>query len=327
MKTLADHDGLLFSAQIDEDGNSSKVDLNQLHPPCGPGQLRWLHMCAVHPDTLSYMQECTEIDELVISALLAEDTRPRMLERDNGTMLILRTMNFIPGNDPEDMISLRIWIEENSIITFRLRDPIAISDMIDLVEANNAPSTVGDFVTAITDRIYSRMEPVIDQLEDETAELEELIAKKILGKAQDAAAPLRIKTAIIRRHLIPQHTALKSLLKVDPDWLDQLNAEQLIESDDHITRHVENLNDIRDRLTIINDEISRQNDQKLAATSYLFTLAATIFLPLTFVTGLLGVNIGGIPGVESHLAFPILVGISVLAIAVQIYVFRRKGWF
>ena len=327
MKTLADHGGLLFSTLIGEDGRSSEIDLEQLHPPCDADQIIWLHMCATHPDTLSYLQQCAQLDELVVSALLAEETRPRTLIRDNGTLLILRAMNFNSGSDPEDMISLRIWIERNCIITFRLRDAMAVQDMKGLVKANQAPGTIGDFVTAITDRVYSRMEPIIDQLEDEAAALEELIAKKIVAEAQEAAAPLRIKTAVIRRHLMPQHTALKTLLKTAPAWLLQSNAEQLIESDDRITRYIENLNDIRDRLTIINDEISRQNDQRLAATSYLFTLAATIFLPLTFITGLLGVNIGGMPGVDSNLAFPLLVGASVLAIAVQTYVFRRKGWF
>lgn len=327
MTALAEHGGLLHSACIDPNGAKMPMDLNGI-PAYRPDEhYYWLHMCASHDDTRAYLEQHTKLDDLVIDALLAEDTRPRTLGRQEGTLLVLRAMNFLSGGKPEDMISLRLWVQPGMVLTTRLRDAKAIEDLKTMIADNDAPNRVGKFVTAITDRVYSRMEPVLDDLEGSTAVLEEQIAKKEIDRASDNASPLRIKATILRRHIVPQHTALANLIRMKPKWLKEEDVEQLLESENQITRYVENLNDIRDRLIILNDEISRQNDQRMSATNYLFALAATIFLPLTFITGLLGVNIAGMPGIENKAAFPILALFCVAAVAIQVAFFRRKGWF
>lgn len=325
MKSLMEHGGLLHAVQIRADGSSTPIALDEIPGKKTGYEYHWIHMCASHPDTRQYLEEHAKLDALVVDALLAIDTRPRVLDRKEGTMLVLRAMNFMPGGKAEDMISLRVWIADGCVITTRLRDILAIEDLKAMAAANNAPKRIGAFVTAITDRVYSRMEPVIDQLEDDTAQLEETIDEK--GNTSDETAPLRIKNAILRRHILPQHAALTKLIKTKPGWLQEDDIEQLTESDDQITRYVESLNDIRDRLVIINDEIASQNDRRMASTNYLFTLAATIFLPLTFITGLLGVNIGGIPGVDNPQSFGILIGFCVIVAAIQVWIFKRRGWF
>ena len=55
-------------------------------------------------------------------------------------------------------------------------------------------------------------------------------------------------------------------------------------------------------------------------------MAAAIFLPLSFLTGLLGVNLGGIPGAESSWGFAAVVGIVVVVLAVQLWFLRRRRW-
>ncbi len=327
IKALADHGGLLYSACIGTDGANMPMDVNGIPAYRPEEHYYWLHMCASHEDTRTYLEQHTKLDDLIIDALLAEDTRPRTLGRQEGTLLVLRAMNFTSGGKPEDMISLRLWVEPGMVLTTRLRDAKAIEDLKTMIAENDAPKRAGKFVTAITDRVYSRMEPVLDDLEDDTAKLEEQIAKKEIEHASENASPLRIKATILRRHIVPQHAALTNLIRIRPEWLKDEDVEQLLESEDQITRYVESLNDIRDRLIILNDEISRQNDQRMSATNYLFALAATIFLPLTFITGLLGVNVAGIPGMENDSAFATLVAFCFVAVVIQVAFFRRKGWF
>jgi zinc transporter len=185
MKSLAEHDGLLYSAKMDSGGKYVPLDLESIPVTANDREYHWLQMCATHLDTRRYLEENTHLDSLVIDALLAEDTRPRVLQRDDGTMLILRAMNFTPGGKPEDMISLRMWITQGCILSFRLRDALAIDDLKAMIASNRAPDRIGNFVTAITDRVYSRMEPVIDQLVDDTAILEELVARKEANEAFD----------------------------------------------------------------------------------------------------------------------------------------------
>lgn len=328
LNDVTNHAGLLYSARFTSEGENMPVSFEDgISLPLPDNETLWLHMCAITKDTQLYLENHTDLDEIVVRALLSEETRPRVLVRKDGVLIIMRAMNLNPGADPEDMISLRLWIDDSHIITTRLRDTKSIEDMKELIAQGTPPKRVGEFLTMITNRVYDRMEPFMEAQDEDVAELEEHLAKRQLDAVDKEAAPLRIRNAVYRRYIIPQKAALETLIKSGVKWLHEDDLEQLVESLDQVTRYIETLNDVRDRMAIVNDEQTRQHDANLNATTYIFTLAATIFLPLSFLTGLLGVNVGGIPGMESDLSFWIFVVICVVITVAQIVVFRIKGWF
>ena len=67
--------------------------------------------------------------------------------------------------------------------------------------------------------------------------------------------------------------------------------------------------------------------EQLNQRTYVLSVVAAIFLPLGFLTGLLGINVGGIPGADSPLGFVVFSGILILIVGVQLWYFIRKGWF
>lgn len=71
----------------------------------------WTHVCAIHQQTPDWLKERHELDSVVIDAMVAAETRPRILIRSDGIMIILRGMNLHAVADPEDMISLRLWLD------------------------------------------------------------------------------------------------------------------------------------------------------------------------------------------------------------------------
>ncbi len=297
------HKGLLYAKRISDQRRQIKVDLNSPDAHKPTEDLLWLHMCALDQDTEIFLRNATELDPIVVNALLAAETRPRILIRKEGVLIIIRAMNLHEKEAPEDMISLRLWVENKRIITTRRRDIMAIEDIKCAIENNNGPVTVGEFLTTITNRVYSRMEPHIEDLDDRTAQAEEYLAKGDVDKVSEDSGSLRIRNAIFRRYIIPQTKVLDNLVSSNCTWLTETDKEHLVESLDRVIRYVETLNDIRDRTQIINDEIDKRNSARLNSTTYIFSVAATIFLPLSFLTGLMGINIGGMPGVENNMAF------------------------
>lgn len=287
----------------------------------------WLHMCAIHPDTREYLNNESGLDELVINALLAEETRPRILVRKEGVMVILRAMNMHNKETPEDMISLRMWIESKRVITTRRRDILAIEDVKRAIEQDKGPKTSGEFLTMITNRVYARMEKHIENLEDCVSRVEEFVALRNIDDVTENIGQIRIRTATFRRYITPQKKVLEELIKAKFSWLSEENIKHLVESHDRVTRYIETLNDIRDRAQIINDEIDKFNDAKLNSMTYMFSVAATIFLPLSFLTGLMGINIGGMPGIDRTEAFWIFTILCIIIAALQIIIFRKLKWF
>ena len=325
--TLANHAGLLYAKRIYPDGCPVDLDFDDSNAHKSASGILWLHMCAVHQDTREFLNNETSLDELVINALLAAETRPRILIRKEGCMVTLRAMNLNENKDPEDMISLSIWIDSNRIITTRQRDILAIEDIKSAIEQGKGPRTTGEFLTMITNRVYDRMEPYIEDLEDRTSRIEELLALHDVDGVCENTRLIRLRTAIFRRYIMPQKMALEGLIKAKFSWLSEENIEHLVESHDRVTRYVETLNDIRDRAQIINDEIDKLNDAKLNSTAYMFSVVATIFLPLSFLTGLMGINIGGMPGIDRSEAFWIFTILCVIIAGLQILIFKKIKWF
>lgn len=328
LRSFDHHGGLLHAVKIADSGEVSELgtaDAGAL--ACQNGEILWLHMCATHPETRTFLAQNTELDEIVIANLLAEETRPRVLVKGQTMLAILRAMNLAEGEDPEDMISLRIWMDDRHIITTRLRDTRSIEDMKAMIAEGRPPGSVGQFLTMITDRVYARMEPFIEKQDDTVSAMEEELARNDVDTVSDRLSEVRLQNAIYRRFIAPQKLVLEGMLASELAWLNDEDRAHVAESLNRVTRYVETLNDVRDRLAIINDETARRHDKALNSTTYIFTAAATIFLPLSFITGLLGVNIGGIPGVQYGLAFWILIAICLVIAALQVAYFWKKGWF
>ena len=259
--------------------------------------------------------------------MLAEDTRPRVLKRNNEMLVNIRGMNLLDPDNQERMISIRMWFKDNVIITTRRRDILAIEELKSLIEEGNGPGSMGDFLIMITERVYARMESHIEVLDDCVSRVEEKIA---LGPGQDVArdiAKIRRRNTEFRRYIIPQKLVLEQLIKSNVQWLTEENNESLIESHDEVTRYTEDLNDIHVRAQILNEEIRHLQAGQLNKTTFMFSVVATIFLPLTFFTGLMGINVGGMPGLDHNAGFWIVVGFCVLIFIALIFLFRKRHWF
>ena len=91
-------------------------------------------------------------------------------------------------------------------------------------------------------------------------------------------------------------------------------------------RHIEELDTIRDKVSLIQEELANSLSDQVNKKMYILSIISAIFLPLTFLTGLLGINIGGIPGAQNDNAFYIFSIILVMVTSVQFYIFKKKKW-
>ena len=239
----------------------------------------------------------------------------------------IRGMNLLDPENQEHMISIRMWFKDNVVITTRRHDLLAIEDVKCLIEEGRGPTSIGNFLTMVTERVYARMEPHIENLDDCILLVEDKVAIDTEADVARDIATIRRRNTEFRRYIIPQKQILEYLIEKDVNWLTEENIASLIESHDKVTRYTEDLNDIRDRVQILNEEIRHLQAEELNKTSFMFSVAATIFLPLSFFTGLMGINVGGMPGLDNIAGFWIVVGICVLIFLALLIMFRKRHWF
>lgn len=266
-----------------------------------------------------------KVDPVVVEALLAEETRPRCTPHGEGVILNLRGVNLNPGAEPEDMVSIRFWIEETRIVSVWRRPLLAVQDLFDTIERNQAPKSPGALVAKLVLRLADRVEPIVADLNEGIDSLEELILDSKASISNQQLANIRRKSIVLRRYLIPQKDALTTLEIEDVKWLDDRDRNHIREAAERITRLGEDLDAIRDRAQIVHDQILSQRAERMNNQMFVLSIVAAIFLPLGFITGLLGVNVGGIPGTNSPYAFFIVCISLIMLTGAQIWVFRKLG--
>lgn len=288
----------------DGGGRSTVVDWSTMKPTaaCPKSGFRWLHFNRLADETRVWLEEFSDIDETVIAALLQSETRPRCVAHEDGLMLNLRGINHNPGAEPEDMISVRVWATKSIVISTRSYPVKAIHELREEVAATGAEST-GDIVARIAARLIDNIDPIIESLKEDADEYEELLLKAGAQLAPAVLAEFRQTILILRRYIQPQRDAMVQLQREGKTLFSQDDSVLLRETGDRIIRIAEELDTVRDRASVMQDQAAGQRQEQLNRRLLALSVLSALFLPLTFVTGLLGMNVHGIPWADQSWAF------------------------
>lgn len=324
--TVSDNEiGALYAYHVDaETGAATKLDPDDLPPlPAAETGYRWVHLDLGHEGSKAWIE--THTDEIVAASLTLDETRPRCVAHDEGLLLILRGVNLNPAADPEDMVSIRLWVCDHLIISVRRRRLAAVAALREDIENGRGPRTTGAFLSVLAASMTERMAPVIDGLSDDVDALEETSLDTPQG-LRTKLARLRRCIIALRRYIAPQRDALSHLTLSGASLFQEPDTVSLRETLDQVTRLVEEMDAIRERCGILNDQIADSRAEEMNRNMMVLSVVAAIFLPLSFLTGLLGVNVGGIPGADSNVAFAVLCLLMLVVGGAITALFRRLKW-
>ena len=318
--------GLIHAFLLDGTGGGRHLVWSQVSTWRPEQGLLWLHFDYTDLAAQAWLREESGLEAVVAEALLTEETRPRATAVADGLLLALRGVNLNPESQPEDMVSIRLWVEEGRIISSRRRRLLSVADLMQRLESGRGPTNVAGVVTTLADLLVWRMSDTVEALEDKADELEDCVLGASSAAMRSELALLRKQTITLRRYLAPEREALARILVEKIDWFDDNSRIHLREVSDRLQRHIEDIDAVRERAAVTQEELLSRNSEQLNSRMYVLSIVAAIFLPLGFLTGLLGINVGGIPGAEYPQAFYIFSGLLLLAVVAQLVVFRWKNW-
>ncbi len=131
---------------------------------------------------------------------------------------------------------------------------------------------------------------------------------------------------MLRRYLAPQREAVSKLQVNGVAWFTEKDKRHLHEVANSLIHIVEDLDSLRDRATVAQEELVNALSVQLNSRMYMLSIITAIFLPLSFFTGLLGINVGGIPGASYKWAFLVVIFLLLLICTGQFLYFRKKQW-
>ena len=213
------------------------------------GQL-WIHINYTDSEQSAWLKSVPNLDPLVIDALLAEETRPRTTAIGDGLLIVLRGINPNPDANPEDMVSIRIWMDKSLVITTRKRDLISVQNIIHQLKVGGGPKNTSEFLLELLDNLVLRINDTVDYFEDKIAELEELVLSNSGNEIRNDLATLRRQAITIKRYLAPQREAVSRLITEKAEWIDDSVRLNLRETNDRLIRHIEDIDAVRERAAV-----------------------------------------------------------------------------
>lgn len=321
--------GLLHAFVLDGYGSAEAISFAQLENlQLSAQQSLWLHWERSHLRTEQWLRESSGLSEFSRDLLLEENTRPRLLRLENQELLLfLRAINLNPQADPEDMVSLRIFANAKHLYSLRQRPVQITGDLLKALEKGQGPKNTAEVLLFLAQSLTDRVERVVSDLgdtvdqEEARADSDELYIPSPLSMLQ-----ARRTAANLRRFLAPQRDVFLALTRTQESWFLADDAMYWNELNNRLTLHLEELELTRERVGLILETEHRRRNERMGRTMYLLAIITGFFLPMTFVTGLLGINVGGIPGSEQPYGF--ILSCLVLAILAfgQWLFFRWLRW-
>ena len=320
---------MIFGRVLDGQGAGRPLEWAEAKAwqPAKDGEVLWVHLCRNQPGVDDWLEELG-IPEPTLELLTSDKTRPRAFREGDTLVATLRGINFNPGAEPEDMLSMQLWCDGKRLLTLRrmpLQTPRHVLRMIDRREAG--PNDCGALITELTEAMITRMNRSIVDMNEHIDILEDRDADDDAEEALEKIATIRRNCLGLKRHMGPMHEALEAISRYAPPWFEDHDRREIAESIDRLRRYLEDLDISKESAVVLMDDIRGRSIARNERTNYLLTIVAAIFLPLGFLTGLLGINVGGIPGTSNPEAFWIVVAICAAIFGVMLGLFWRWKWF
>ena len=315
-------EGVIFAYYLNEAGVWENSDLRTVEGY--EGIKTWVHLDFKNEKTKRWLYERSGLEEHVCDALLDDDTRPRTLSMKEGILLTMRAINFNPGEDPEDMVALHAWLDKNRLITMRQKRVRAVEDVREELKSLDRPTTPSEILIRILYRVTYRTDDIVSHIYEGIEEIEDQVLVAHASELRPKIASFRRMLIGIRRFIVPQKEMLLSLQGEKSGYLLEEDKMELHEIYEKLMRIVEDVNAVKDRAMVTQEELNNRIADQMNQTMYIMSIIATIFLPLGFLTGLLGINVGGVPGVNNGVAFWVVCAIIVILAIIEYILFKNK---
>lgn len=319
---------LLFGRVLDGMGKARDIgwDEAQGWTPAHHEEVLWLHLHRGCPGLEDWLRCKLGLSEPTAELLVSDLTRPRAFREGDALVATLRDLNFNPGAEPEDMISMQLWSDGQRVLTLRRAPQQSANEIRDLLDRGDGPRDAGAMITQIAELMIDHLGGAVVEINATIDRLEEDCADDKMEERARQIAEIRRDCLALQRHLSPQHEALEQISRDAPPWFEQHDRREIAESIARLRRHLDDINISKESAVVLQDELRARAQAISQDATYKLGVMAGVFLPLTFLTGLLGINVSGIPRHEDPWAFWGVVGLCIVITFAILAIFKSRRW-
>ncbi len=285
--------------------------------------LVWLHFDQSDPAAREWIANCSHIPATARAMLLGSDSHMRIEAVGSGLAGVVGDLHHEFAQKPDRLDVLRLYLDNNCLISARC-EPLAAIEKLrrsigEGLKVERPISLVTQFLHHVTDTLGD----VILELADNVDELEEAVLGGSAERPGEELSRIRRVAARLRRHMVPQQHALIGLLSRLPSWIADADATRLRSAIERLGALGHDLDLVQERARLLQEQASNRLMEATNRNLYILSVVTTIFLPITLITGVFGMNLGGLPGQEAPYGFWAGIGFMVVVVIATLYLLRR----
>jgi zinc transporter len=266
-----------------------------------------------------------EVGEFNADILTVPSTRSRCTVFEDKAMVVLRVAR--PGADPDDIGRqlLTLWIERGRVIVASELNILEFLGIPQWQQSHHAPVSPADLVARLALRAADRIEPLIERLGNNLDNIEEMLMRDHSKDTRNRLSHLRRNFINFRRLIWPQRDVLNTLEIEDLSFFTPRDRVRLREAGGRTARLGDELQALSERAVLVHEQILDTRAEQMNRTMLILAAVTVVLMPLTVLSGILGMNLAGIPFADNPHAFWVVCGVlAVLGVAIYLWMHKQK---
>jgi len=285
-------------------------------------------------DILEKLGACYGFHPLVLEDILT-DQRPKIEDYDDYIFIVLKMLYYdeegdeVSDDSKLDMDQVSIILGKNFIISFKEKDVDVFNPLRERlrmakgkIRRQGADYLAYSMMDSIVDHYFVIMEKLGDRFE----ELEDAVVSNPEPGILPTIYNLKRDMLFLRKSVWPLREAISQMQRTDSPLVSEITKIYLRDVYDHTIQVIENIETFRDMSSSLLETYLSSLSNKLNEVIKLLTIISTIFIPLTFLAGLYGMNFKFMPELESAWGYPAVLALMVLVVVIMLTYFWRKRW-
>ncbi len=327
---LRDYHGLICGFLLDPQAPAQLLEWEEVNQLFDTNENTvWLHFSLIDSRVKNWIASCERIPQLARELLLESNPHIQLEMVEKGFFCVLGDLYYDFDADPESLGLIRIYVDSQCMISVREK-PLKAIDMLrlSLLQEEKIVKSPMELVVDLIEISTDMFDSTIFDLREVVEDMEDLVLKGNFHLNRRELSRVRRLVARLRRHLNASHYALRyHLMTHFPSWCSQAEELELRRHLERLSAVTQELELVQERARLVQEEIVNSLQETVNRNLYVISLATTIFLPITLITGIFGMNVGGIPLTNNSLGFLWSIFLMVITLLGVLAILKQQKFF
>jgi magnesium transporter len=321
---------VVLQVRYNETDLSQRSISNGMEPKTAPGAISWFDVRGLHDvELIDLFGKHFNIHPLVLEDVLNTQQRPKFEEYDDEVFIIVSSLSFDAASLELHTEQIAIYFGENYLLTFQENPDDTFTAVRERIEAGKGRirSRKSDYLAyALIDNVVDNYFIVLNQIEDAMEVLEEEISRKPTHTTKEKIYRLKIQLLALRKAVSPLREAVSKFTRCESKLVDTSTGIFVRDLYDHVIRIYDLVETYRDLINGLQELYHSELSLRMNTVIQVLTIITTIFVPLTFLAGIYGMNFDNMPELHWENGYFYLLGLMSLITVLLFIFFKRKRW-